>query len=153
MMLFLAQSQVSESTERFLRSMRYEFNEGTSSGSQIIIQVILLAAALLICWIVLRMLGILQEGRRDPVGRQPARLFRRVLRDAGLSTIDCWLLRLVAKSTPHVNPTVMLMSPALLASGARRWSHQVSVPAVRVAVMRRLSEACRRLHGVPLPRD
>lgn len=149
--LIAQQAQGQDATLEFLRSMRYEFNEGASSTTEIVQQVALLAAAILLFWVGVRLLGIVQEGRRDPVAREAQRLFVRLLGQLELSWSDRLWLRLIARASEHAQPAVILASPALLDAGVRRWSARVRIPGLRSVVRQRMSAVSTRLHGGPLP--
>lgn len=127
------------------------FREAAGSGSDILESVALLALVFAVIIACLYLAGVLQQRRAAPVGRQPGRLFRATLRELDLAWSDRIVLMFVARSAGLRHPTVMLLSPVLLERYVRAWSKRVSIPGVRVAAWRRMSNVSVRLFGEALP--
>lgn len=149
MTLMIAEAVLSDRARQFLEYMKWDFREGRGSSTEIGRQIAYVLAAFLVFLLVLYWLSVAQRRRTNPIARQPQKLFRAVLRDLGLSFSDRLLLQSVARTSGFKQPTAMLLSPELLERASRQWHDGVLLKSVRSAAWRRLSAACRQIHGQP----
>jgi hypothetical protein len=73
------------------------------------------------------------------------------MKQIGLPFADRLLLRQIARHAQLDNPTLMLLSPQLMARYAHRWAHLITAERLKKAGLSKTDAICRRLFGQPLP--
>lgn len=91
-----------------LRAMQQRFSEpDPSAGWHFLFIIILVIWLVALAWIINRW----QQRRKTPAMLQPMALFGTVLRKLGLSFLERWRLRQVARAASLEHPTALLISP------------------------------------------
>ena len=81
----------------------------------------------------------------------PHRLFRRLMKQSGLSLSDRLLLRQIARHAQLDNPTLLLLSPQLMARYTHRWARLITAERLKRTGLSKTDTICRRLFDQPLP--
>jgi hypothetical protein len=81
----------------------------------------------------------------------PHRLFRTLMKQSGLPLSDRLLLCQIARRAQLDNPTLMLLSPHLMARYAHRWAFLITSERLKRAGLGKTDAICRRLFGRSLP--
>jgi hypothetical protein len=81
----------------------------------------------------------------------PHRLFRKLMKQSGLPLSDRLLLRQIARHAQLGNPTLLLLSPQLMARYAHRWARLITAERLKRTGLSKTDAICRRLFDQPLP--
>jgi len=91
------------------------------------------------------------ERPRRAARPHPHRLFGKLLRELGLPFSDRFLLRRIARHARLDNPSLILLSPQLMARYAHRWAGLIAADGLKRRGLSKTDAICRRLFDHPLP--
>jgi hypothetical protein len=103
----------------------------------------------LVC--VLLILAIIKSRKQAQDGSirscRPRRLFNQALKSLGIGLPDRIMMRMIARKARIPQPTVMLLSPALLQRHAATWLNSITIPMLRRRARARLRTVAARAFG------
>ncbi|HUW82778.1 MAG TPA: hypothetical protein VMZ31_08285 [Phycisphaerae bacterium] len=91
------------------------------------------------------------DGPKRAARPHPHRVFRKLVKELGLPFSDRLLLRQIARHAQLDNPTLMLLSPQLMARYTHRWARLITADRLKRTGLSKTDAICRRLFDRPLP--
>ncbi|MCG8405131.1 MAG: hypothetical protein MI923_08050 [Phycisphaerales bacterium] len=143
--IFLAQSPYHDR----IRGLRSAFDNKQTDPTDVklILVYIVILLAVIVSLLLVKKFRLHKEGSLAP--QQPFKLFNRVLKQMEISLVDRILLRMLARSTHMLQPTVMLFSPELFEQHAGRWADSITFKFAQSHARRRLNAVAEKAFGAP----